>query len=100
MTLPITYGDGRWVPILIRNPRRAYDLDGREIAPMTFQQAMDKGVTAIRAICACGHVEEMPIHVGRWPSTSFVPDAGMTLRCSACSTPDPWTEPVWPLRTA
>lgn len=96
MTLPIIHGHGRRVPVLIRNPRRAYDLDGREITPMTFQQMMDKGVTTVRVICDCGYVEELPIRVGRWPSRSFVPDAGMTLRCSACSKPDPWTEPAWP----
>jgi len=84
------------LPVHSRNPRRAYDVDGFEITPMTFQQAMDKGVRAVRVICDCGHVEETPIYVGAWPSTSFVPDAGMTLRCSACSKPDPQTEPAWP----
>lgn len=79
-----------------RNPRRAYDADGREITPMTLQNAMDRGVTALRAICACGHEAEVSIHVGRWASTSFVPDAGMTLRCDDCGTPDPKTRPVWP----
>ena len=83
-----------------RNPRRAYDDDGSEITPMTLQQVMDQGVLALRAICPCGHVEEVAILVGRWPSTSFVPDAGMTLRCSACGTPDLRTEPAWPKRTA
>ncbi len=36
-------------PLLVhsRDPRRAYDVDGFEIAPMTFQQAMDKGVRAV-----------------------------------------------------
>ncbi len=86
------------LPVHLRNPRRAYDVAGFEIAPMTFQQAMDKGVRAIRVICDCGHVDETPIYVGAWPSTSFVPDAGMTLRCSACSKPDPQTEPAWPDR--
>ncbi len=70
-------------------PRRASDADGREITPLTQQNAMDRGVTALRAICACGHKAEVSIHVVRWASTSFVPDAGMTLRCDACGTSDP-----------
>jgi hypothetical protein len=100
MNLPITHGHGRSVPPESRNPRRAYDVEGREITPMTLQQAMDQGVMALRAICACGHVDEVPILEGRWPSTSFVPDAGMTLRCVVCGTPDPRTEPAWPKRAA
>src|SRR4051794_23169703 len=95
MTLPITHGLGRPVPLQSRNPRRAYDVDGLEITPMTLQQAMDQGVAALRAICACEHIEEVPILAGRWPSTSFVPDAGMSLRCSACGAPDLRTEPAW-----
>ncbi|WP_139307786.1 hypothetical protein [Methylobacterium sp. 275MFSha3.1] len=85
------------LPVHLRNPRRAYDVDGHEIAPMTLQQAIDKGVTALRVTCDCGHVNELSIYAGRWPSTSFVPDVGMTLRCSACSTSDLWTEPAWPV---
>ena len=100
MTLPITHGRGRPVPDRLRNPRRAYDVDGREIAPMTLQQAIDSGIKALRAICDCGHAEEVPIYVGNWPSTSFVPDAGMMLRCRACAKPDLRTEPAWPRQGA
>ncbi|MEE7438882.1 hypothetical protein [Methylobacterium oryzae] len=96
MTLLIAPSRHTPLPIHSRNPRRAYDVDGFEITPMTFQQAMDKGVHAVWVICDCGHVEETPIYVGAWPSTSFVPDAGMTLRCSACAKPDPQTVPAWP----
>ncbi|UIY43203.1 hypothetical protein [Methylobacterium radiotolerans] len=88
------------LPVHSRNPRRAYDIDGCEITPMTFQQAMDKGVRAVRVICDCGHVDETPIYVGAWPSMSFVPDAGVTLRCSVCGTPDLRAEPAWPRPTA
>lgn len=96
MTYPDAVGRSAPLPVHSRNPRRAYDVDGFEITPMTFQQAMDKGVRAVRVICDCGHVEKMPIYIGAWPSTSFVPDAGMTFRCTACSKPDPQTEPRWP----
>ncbi|SDA12807.1 hypothetical protein SAMN02799622_00816 [Methylobacterium sp. UNC378MF] len=96
MTHSLATGRRTPLPIHSRNPRRAYDVDGYEITPMTFQQAMDKGVRAVRVICDCGCVDETPIYVGAWPSTSFVPDAGMTLRCGACSKPDPQTVPAWP----
>ena len=86
------------VPHSRRNPRRAYDERGREIEPMTLQDAMGCGVNALRVICGCGHEAEIPLAMGRWPSKSFVPDAGMTLRCSGCGQWDPKTIPVWPQR--
>jgi hypothetical protein len=99
MMLPNTYGSGRPpVPPKLRNPRRAYDVQGCEITPMTLQHAIQFGVQALRVVCDCGHTEEIPLYSGRWPAESFVPDAGMTLRCNACSKPDPWTEPAWPRR--
>ncbi len=40
-----------------RNPRRAYDADGREIPPMTLGNMREHGVRSIRAYCqetSCG----------------------------------------------
>lgn len=98
MTPAIQRHHGQPLPPHSRNPRRAYDAYGYEITPMTLQQAIDMGVMALRVTCDCGHVSEIPIYVGGWPSTSFVPDAGMTIRCGACSASAPWTEPAWPSR--
>ena len=50
--------------------------------PMPLQDAMSSGVNALRVLCGCEHQAEVPISIGRWPSKSFVPDAGMTLRCA------------------
>ena len=41
-----------------RNPRRAYDHEGREIAPMSLGNMREYGVRAVLAICqeaSCGH---------------------------------------------
>jgi hypothetical protein len=41
-----------------RNPRRAYDHDGREIRPMDLRNMREHGVRSVAAICqvvGCGH---------------------------------------------
>ena len=96
MTFPHIQGAMQPVSPQNRNPRRSYDLEGYEITPMTLQEAMNNGVAALRTICECGHQAEVPISVGGWPAVSFVPDAGLTIRCSACGRSDPMTVPAWP----
>jgi hypothetical protein len=44
-------GQGEPVPRHRRNPRRAYDRDGREIRPMDLANAASHGVTMLRAFC-------------------------------------------------
>jgi predicted RNA-binding Zn-ribbon protein involved in translation (DUF1610 family) len=89
-----TPGEGDPVPRYRRNPRRAYDREGREIRPMDLANAAENGVRAVRAICPCGHVGEASIT--RFPPSTAVRDVGLRLRCSACGRKGPETEPVWP----
>ena len=93
-TSAYTAGVGDPVPRHKRNPRRAYDAAGREVAPATIANSMQNGVRALRAECACGHEAEVPID--RFPPDSFVPDAGLKLRCERCGAKGPKTVPVWP----
>ena len=67
-----TAGQGDPVPRYRRNPRRAYDRDGREIRPMDLANAADNGVTMLRAFCPppCRHDGLVPLAASRrpWPS--------------------------------
>ena len=94
------YSNGRGdpVPRHRRNPRRAYDREGREIAPMDLANAAENGVRFIRAICPppCRHEGEVALE--RFPSALAVRDVGLYLRCTACRRKGPETEPVWPPR--
>ena len=67
----------------MRNPRRAYDADGHEIAPLTLANMRENGVRSVEAKCeACGH--EAIVNVDAWPGGCPVTDVGLKLRCSAC----------------
>lgn len=67
-----------------RNPRRAYDEEGREIAPPTVGDGRAQGETTIRAWChACGH--GAIVSTDRLPADLPIPDIAFRLRCSACS---------------
>ena len=91
-------GHGNPVPRHRRNPRRAYDREGRECRPMDLANAAENGVRFIRAICPppCRHEGEVALD--RFPSTMAVRDVGLYLRCTACGRKGPETEPVWPRR--
>ena len=91
-------GQGDPVPRYRRNPRRAYDREGREVQPMDLANAAENGVRFIRAICPppCRHEGQVPL--ASFPSTMAVPDVGLYLRCTACGRKGPETEPVWPMR--
>ena len=93
-----TTGQGDPVPRHRRNPRRAYDREGREIRPMTLANAADNGVTMLRAFCPppCRHEGLVPLD--RFPLALAVRDVGLRLRCTACGRKEPETEPAWPLR--
>ena len=81
------------VPRHHRNPRRAYEADGREITPADIRNIRENGATALTATCACGHEAEVPLD--RFSPETFVPDAGLRLRCSACGRRGVATVPVW-----
>ncbi|WP_245447335.1 hypothetical protein [Methylobacterium sp. 17Sr1-1] len=66
-----------------RNPRRAYDEEGREIAPPTVGSARAQGETTIAAHCHdCGH--HAIVSTDRLPADLPIPDIALRLRCSAC----------------
>ncbi len=66
-----------------RNPRRAYDRDGREIPPAAIRNNRENGCSTVVAFCdACNH--EGVVDVSGFPDDFPVPDVALKLRCSAC----------------
>jgi len=68
-----------------RNPRHAYDADGREIRPMDLGNMREHGVCSVAAHCpevSCGHSGS--VNVDGLPDDS-------PLKCDAQSTPEPAT---------
>jgi hypothetical protein len=69
--------------LMKRNPRRAYDKQGREIEPMTLGNMRSIRVRSVSATCdACSH--EGVVNCDRWPEDLPVPDVALRLRCSQC----------------
>jgi hypothetical protein len=62
-----------------RNPRRAYDEQGRELQPITVGWMRKQGMRSVAAYC-----EELP-----------VPDISLKLRCSLCGSRSIHTRPDW-----
>ena len=61
-----------------RNPRRAYDKDGREIPPATMANIREQGINTLWATCqriGCGH--EAKVDASRFPDDMPVPDVGL-----------------------
>lgn len=68
-----------------RNPRRAYDRDGREIAPPTIGSLREQGETTAAVYChARGCRHSAIISTDRFPADLPFPDIVLRLRCSAC----------------
>ncbi|MBY0296829.1 MAG: hypothetical protein K2X71_12440 [Methylobacterium sp.] len=68
-----------------RNPRRAYDREGREIAPPTIGSLREQGETTAAVFCHardCGH--HAVISTDRFPAELPFPDIALHLRCSGC----------------
>jgi DNA-directed RNA polymerase subunit RPC12/RpoP len=62
--------------------------------PMTLANMRENGVRAVIAACeACGHKAD--VNVDALPETTFVPEAGRRLRCSACGGKQINTRPAW-----
>jgi hypothetical protein len=81
---------------MTRNPRRAYEGEGREIPPITLGNMREHGVRSIDAFCqaiGCGHVAT--IAVDGFPDDLPVPDVSLRLRCSRCSRRVIHTRPNW-----
>ena len=77
-----------------RNPRRAYDREGREIEPMTLGNMREHGVRAVGATCeACHH--EAVVNVDGLPNGVYVPDIALKLRCSSCGSKKTVVRPDW-----
>ena len=78
----------------MKNPRRAYDREGREIEPMTLGNMREHGVGAVDATCeACKH--EAVVNVDRLPDMVYVPDVALRLRCLACGSKKITVRPSW-----
>lgn len=78
----------------MRNPRRAYDQDGRDIEPMTLANRRENETRSVEARCeVCGH--EAAVNVDAWPAAYPVPDVGLKLQCSACGLRRISTKPNW-----
>ncbi|MGX7708985.1 hypothetical protein [Methylobacterium sp. Gmos1] len=67
-----------------RSPRRAYDEEGREIAPPTLKDCRAQGDTTAWVWCHdCRH--DATISTDRFPDDLPFPDIALHLRCSACN---------------
>jgi hypothetical protein len=61
---------------------------------MTLANMSANGVRAVIAMCeACRHKAD--VNVDALPETTFVPEAGRRLRCSACGGKKIDTRPAW-----
>jgi hypothetical protein len=84
-----------------RNSRRAYDSEGKEIAPATLANIREQGITRVEATCQssrCGH--RATIDASPFPDDMPVPDVGLRLRCVKCGgrnvhTMADWTQDSW-----
>jgi hypothetical protein len=86
-------GKGPLVPRHLRNPRRGYDLEGREVTPATVGNVQQNNARGIIARCACDHEALLPF-TGLHPDW-FVPDIALRLRCTACGGKRIETYPDW-----
>ncbi|MET3892760.1 hypothetical protein ABIE41_003836 [Bosea sp. OAE506] len=67
----------------MRNPRRAYDAEGREIAPATVGSERGNGVTEAEIWCGdCHH--HGAVSTDGMPAGLAIPDICLRYRCSAC----------------
>ena len=78
----------------MRNPRRWYDADGREIPPMDLANMRQSGVRSVTAECeACKR--EAVVNCDALPADLPVPDVALPLRCSGCGSKRIVTRPNW-----
>lgn len=68
-----------------RNPRRAYDENGKEIQPVTVASSRASGLHTVAVFCearGCHHAAV--VSLDGWPDDLPVPDMALRLRCSKC----------------
>ncbi len=73
------------MPHYTRNPRRAYDENGREIPPATVASTRAIGIATVTAFCeaqGCDH--HAIVSLEGWPEATPIPDMALRLRCSSC----------------
>lgn len=67
----------------MRNPRRAYDAEGREIVPATVGSERAAGVHQVEIWCGdCHHHAE--VSTNGMPAQTPIPDICLRYKCSAC----------------
>lgn len=67
-----------------RNPRRAYDQDGREIPPATVGSRLALGLRCVEIFCSeCKH-NKNGIDVSDLPPETPIPDIYLRYICSRC----------------
>ena len=74
-----------YVPRSRRNPRRAYDHNGREIEPVRIAAMIERRMKSVLVYCGeigCGR--EAKVDVSSWPGEMYVPDIALHLRCGGC----------------
>ena len=77
-----------------RNPRRAYDADGKEMEPMSLANMREHGVRSVDATCEdCKR--EATVNVDKLPDDMPAPDVALRLRCSMCGSKQVVTRPNW-----
>jgi len=67
----------------MRNPRRAYDSEGREIKPETVGSQLAAGIGKAEIWCnGCHHHAE--VEIAHFPAATAVPDLCLRFHCSRC----------------
>lgn len=66
-----------------RNPRQAYNEEGREIAPPTVGAGRAEGETTVSPHCHDCHHSAI-VATDRFPADLPIPDIALRLRCSVC----------------
>jgi hypothetical protein len=68
-----------------RNPLRAYDEQGKEIAPATVASVRALGLNTVAAFCEKRGCERSAVvSLGGWSGEVPIPDLALHLRCSKC----------------
>lgn len=75
-------GKGLIMPRRLRNPRRSYDLEGREVEPATVANVRKCGARGITVKRACNHEALLPFKCLR--ADEYVAAVALRCRCTAC----------------